>query len=400
MRIGILPQGGNDWIAGVIYVENLVRALNLLPDEERPLLCFVVGPDNRMDDYRGLGNLMPPLKFYGFRSKQALKSKLNSAIKLGLRNAVKGDLRTQWPKSLEQLTKLNNLSALFPVQRSLGREFPSAWIGWIPDFQHRHMPHFFSNDDLRFRDELFNELTQEAAQVVVSSEAAYRDLTRWFPTSNTVSVFSFVSVTAPEWYQGNPDQVIARFKLPRKYLICPSQFWIHKNHRNLFDAIRIAKEAVPDITLVCTGTMQDYRHPNYGQELLEKLARDGLTERVHCLGLLDRYTQIQLLRGAAAVVQPSLFEGWSSLLEDARAFAKRVYVSDIPVHREQDPPDSQFFNPHVPEELAALFVKDWRSLTPGPEINREERALLIQKSRAIDFARRFLRIVDRRTQPC
>ena len=60
MRIGILPQGGRHWIAGVIYVENLVRALNLLPQEERPFLCFVVGrPGNPIDDYRALGNLLP-----------------------------------------------------------------------------------------------------------------------------------------------------------------------------------------------------------------------------------------------------------------------------------------------------------------------------------------------------
>ena len=250
------------------------------------------------------------------------------------------------------------------------------------------------------RDERFQQLIQEAPHVVVSSEAAYRDLIRWFPTTDKVSVFSFVSVAAPEWYGGSPDEVITRLGLPRKYLMCPSQFWIHKNHRCLFDAIRIAKDTVPDINLVCTGRMHDYRHPNYGEELLEKLTRDGLTERVHCLGLLDRYTQIQLLRGAAAIIQPSLFEGWSSLLEDARALAKCVYVSDIPIHREQDPPDAQFFNPHSPEELAALLVKDWRSLTPGPDLTREQRALSIQNDRAIDFARRFLRIVDRHAKPC
>ena len=82
MRIGILPQGGRDWIAGVIYVENLVRALNLLPQEERPFLYFVVGPGNRIDDYRDLGNFLPPLKYYGFRSEESLKSKFKSTIRV------------------------------------------------------------------------------------------------------------------------------------------------------------------------------------------------------------------------------------------------------------------------------------------------------------------------------
>ena len=221
MRIGILPQGGKEWIAGVVYVENLVRALNLLPQGERPFLCFVVGPGNPIDDYRDLGKFLPPWKYYGFRSEQSLKSKIKVTIKHGLRN--------EWPKSLERLTEINNLSALFPVLSSLGRGFPTAWVGWIPDFQHKHMPHFFSDDELRSRDEHFQKLIQEASHVVVSSEGAYRDLIRWFPTTtDKVSAFPFVSVAAPEWYGGSPDEVITRLGLPRKYLMCPSQFWIHR----------------------------------------------------------------------------------------------------------------------------------------------------------------------------
>src|SRR5262245_23878216 len=185
MRIGILPLGGKEWIAGVIYVQNLIRALNLLPQEERPFLYFVVGPGYRIDDYRDLGDLLPPVKYYG--AKQSLKSKFKNTIRYGPRD--------QWRKSLERLTERNNLSALFPVQCSLGREFPSAWIGWIPDFQHKHMPHFFSDDELRGRDNGFQELIQEAPHVVVSSESAYRDLLRWFPARDKVSVLSFVSVT-------------------------------------------------------------------------------------------------------------------------------------------------------------------------------------------------------------
>ena len=168
MRIGILPQGGKDWIAGVIYLENLIRAVNLLPQEERPFLYFVVGQGCQMDDYRDLGNFLPQLKYYGFRRGQSLKSVLKRTIKNVLRN--------EWPKSLERLTEINSLSALFPVQFSLGREFPTAWIGWIPDFQHKHMPHFFSDNEVWGRDENFQKLIQEAPHVIVSSESAYRRL--------------------------------------------------------------------------------------------------------------------------------------------------------------------------------------------------------------------------------
>jgi hypothetical protein len=50
------------------------------------------------------------------------------------------------------------------------------------------------------------------------------------------------------------------------------------------------------------------------------------------------------------------FEGWSSLMK-MRALAKCIYVSDIPIHREQIHL-MRSFSIHTPEELAELLVKD------------------------------------------
>jgi glycosyltransferase involved in cell wall biosynthesis len=232
---------------------------------------------------------------------------------------------------------------------------------------------------------------------VVSSQDAYEDLLRWYPCASPerVSAFPFVSVAAEEWYTGDPATTAANLGLPRKFLIFPSQFWKHKNHRCLFEAIRLAAASEPDIALVCTGQMEDSRDPRHSEELLNILREPELRDRVHCLGLLDRQVQIQLLRQAAAVVQPSLFEGWSALVEDTRLLGRPLYVSDIPVHREQDPPRTCFFDPHSPEALAALLVKDWPQLEPGPDPAGEQLARSIQTCRAVDFGRRFLRIVDK-----
>jgi glycosyltransferase involved in cell wall biosynthesis len=386
--VGLAPQGGSHWIAGVVYLQNLVRALSMLPDQERPFTCLLLGPTQRIGAHRELGRLLPPSKGYTFRAGQSLRSKLKSTVRsIGL---------THRPTSLERLTKTTRLSVLFPAQRSLGADFPCPWIGWIPDFQHKHLPGFFSEVDVRRRDDTARQLVEEAPHIVVSSENAYRDLVRWFPeVGERASKLPFATVAAPEWYEGDPESVVRGLGLPQKYLMFPSQFWIHKNHHLLFDAIRLASDAVPDVALVCTGREFDYRHPEHGTELLARLETENLASRVHCLGLLDRYSQIQLLRASAAVVQPSLFEGWSSLLEDARALGKKVYVSDIPVHREQDPPDARFFDPHSPEELATLIAEDWESLTPGPHLERELRARLFQDARAVDFGRRFLDVVAR-----
>ena len=55
------------------------------------------------------------------------------------------------------------------------------------------------------------------------------------------------------------------------------------------------------------------------------------------------------MRKAMAVIQPSLFEGWSTVVEDARALGKPMILSDFPVQIEQDPPSSDYFERNNPE---------------------------------------------------
>ncbi len=37
------------------------------------------------------------------------------------------------------------------------------------------------------------------------------------------------------------------------------------------------------------------------------------------LGFIDRGEQLQLMKNSIAIVQPSLFEGWSTVVEDTKA---------------------------------------------------------------------------------
>src|SRR5574337_1197666 len=147
------------------YLQNLVRALDLLPTEERPSLCFILGQGDTVLDYQDLGKCPPPLKYYAFRTGDSLASKIITTI----RHAGS----PHWPTSFERLTQRLNISVLFPLQTSLGGHFPCPWIGWIPDFQHKRMPQYFSAENLRYRDESFQRVVREASHIVVSSQDAH-----------------------------------------------------------------------------------------------------------------------------------------------------------------------------------------------------------------------------------
>ena len=61
------------------------------------------------------------------------------------------------------------------------------------------------------------------------------------------------------------------------------------------------------------------------------------------------------MQNAQAVIQPSLFEGWSTVIEDARALNKFVIASDLDVNKEQLQTNVRFFERNSAQALAAAI---------------------------------------------
>jgi glycosyltransferase involved in cell wall biosynthesis len=99
---------------------------------------------------------------------------------------------------------------------------------------------------------------------------------------------------------------------------------------------------------------------------------------------------LQLLRKSLAIIQPSLFEGWSTVVEDARALGKSLILSNLPVHLEQNPPHAHYFDPTSPEALAEQIALLWNNAQPGSDLDREEEARQQSQKNVKDFGNRFL----------
>jgi glycosyltransferase involved in cell wall biosynthesis len=82
----------------------------------------------------------------------------------------------------------------------------------------------------------------------------------------------------------------------------------------------------------------DSRSPAYFPALQEELRRLGIADRVQILGLIPKRDQIELLKQAVALVQPTLFEGGpgGGAAYDAVGLDVPVILSDIAVNREVD----------------------------------------------------------------
>jgi len=381
--VGLVPQGGADWIAGIVYLENIVRAV--LTGGSLLDLHFVAGPQQQ-SGFESQLTIDVPMHVYTHEAHHAWSQVAWNSVKCRRR-----------PVSLETLARRLNLDVLFPLQTPPRRPLSVPWIGWIPDFQHKRRPEFFSVAHRAERDCRFRRIVDEAPHVVVSSHDARSDLMRWFPVTETrVSVLQFRSVLDPRWFDLDPQVVAGQFDLPPKYLTYPSQLWAHKNHQTVLEALSLLRaRGRSDVVLVCTGREYDYRHPEYADDLKREIVRRRLQPQVRLLGLLDRSVQIQVIRSSAAVIQASFFEGWSALIEDARALGKPVFVSDIPVHREQNLESAMYFAPDNAEELADRIEDEWPSLEPGLNAEREQRAREGHERLTRDFACRFVDLVGR-----
>jgi glycosyltransferase involved in cell wall biosynthesis len=115
------------------------------------------------------------------------------------------------------------------------------------------------------------------------------------------------------------------------------------------------------VQVLATGNPSDHRQPGHFADLMERAAHAGVAATFRCLGTLPYTDLLTLMRGSVAVVNPSLFEGWSTTVEEAKSLGKRIVLSDLPVHREQAPARGVYFNPRDAEDLAEKLWQVWSS---------------------------------------
>ncbi len=126
------------------------------------------------------------------------------------------------------------------------------------------------------------------------------------------------------------------------------------------------KEMGVRIHLAITGKFPAASDSPYMAELHRIIDENQLQDQISMMGIISRSDQLQLMRHSQAVIQPSLFEGWSTVIEDARSLQVPVVASNLGVNMEQLGEDNGYFDPHNPDELVAI-LKDY------PERNLDEK---------------------------
>jgi glycosyltransferase involved in cell wall biosynthesis len=279
------------------------------------------------------------------------------------------------------------ISVLLPARVLPFRSRRFKTIGWIPDFQHVYLPEFFSQTTREYRDQTFRSLAEGCTLVMLSSHNALEHFAAFAPEyRHKARAVPFPSPFAFERLEENVFATQEKFKLPSKFALVANQFWRHNNHELVIDAIRQLRHRDLRLHVVITGLPADYRDPNNEttSRILQSIASAGLWSEITVLGMVSDPDLANLMRAAAVVIQPSRFEGWSTVVQECKSLGRPLICSDIPSHREQAPNALGFVPCDRSDVLADLLGHSWPSLRPGPDLATEERALAAER----EFARR------------
>lgn len=384
MKIAFAPIGGHDkWTGGRYYYRNLLSAQRSLDGDERPTTLLVHETERSQKANAGLQEWVDrELLFDGTSGGRSIP-----IVSRGMRYLRR---RLGDPDPYGDFLSQHGVDCIFGLQQTRPRR-GCAVLSWIPDFQHLHLPELFSDAERQARDRAHAETAARADLVILSSEDALGDFKRTHPAqAHKGRVLRFVAQLPEGVYDTDPSEVGTKYQLPERFFFLPNQFWRHKNHSRLFEAVALARREIPELTVVCTGNPSDYRAPFHFSDLLQQVSNLGIRENVVFLGLVPIPDLFQLMRRSLAVVQPSLFEGWSTIVEEVKSLGCPILLSDLPVHREQQPDQVRFFDPRSIDEMAATLVKAWKGFEPGPHGDMEKTARDRFPARVNEFARQFM----------
>jgi glycosyltransferase involved in cell wall biosynthesis len=247
---------------------------------------------------------------------------------------------------------------IFPSQDEWAYAAPVNALGTIHDLMHRYESRFpeVSSWGKYIRRELhYRKLCRWANALLVDSQVGKQQVIDSYNTpADRIFVLPFV---APDYvYAQRQTNVVfdTKYKLPKKFIFYPAQFWQHKNHARLIQALALLTNDIPDLALVLIGS----RKNNYDtvKHLVDKL---GITDRVHFLDYIPNDDIANLYHRARAMIMPTFFGPTNIPPLEAFATGCPTAVSNIYGMAEQVGDAALLFDPESVTEIAQAVRSLW-----------------------------------------
>jgi len=381
IRVAFTLIGGKNWTGGYNYLLNLVGALSEhAPGLIQPVLFF--GTDIEAQDADPFEKFEGPVVIRDAKFNEVNKVKR-------LRQA----LLTGCDQVAASVFLEHGVDVVFEPAQYYGWRFPVPAVAWIPDFQHRHLKHLFDFKAYWKREIGFRVQILSGRPVMLSSEDARQDCEHFYPiTKSRTHVVRFAVRSLHPIDSVQARAIADGYGLPESFFFLPNQFWRHKNHECVIEALRLTKANGRNVVVAASGNQADPRDPHHFPRLKKLIESYDLVENFRLLGLIPQAHVPALMRGCLAMINPSTFEGWSTTVEEAKSMGTPMILSSLRVHREQSQ-DALFFNPDAPRQLADI-LSNFESCGPMERFNMNLAADLRAQASMKNFADNFSHLMS------
>ena len=162
IKVAFIGNYTKKWMGGVNYLGNLLYALSKLEDKKIEPIVFL----GKQADAKILQKFEPYAEIVqdALFDKKSLKWSLSRLLEKFF-NTTMMTTRILQKHNISAVSHINQMNSYKDIIK----------ISWIPDFQHIHLPEFFSKRELEHRNQLFLKTLNESQSIIVSSQDAYQD---------------------------------------------------------------------------------------------------------------------------------------------------------------------------------------------------------------------------------
>jgi glycosyltransferase involved in cell wall biosynthesis len=179
--------------------------------------------------------------------------------------------------------------------------------------------------------------------------------------------------------------------LEQNYIYVPNQFWKHKNHNILVKSAIILKKKNYRVKFVITGNPASEVDNSVYSDFVKNIAVNKVTEYFNLLGFVPYEDVINLIYHSKILLNPSLFEGWSTTVEEGKVFNKKMILSNLKVHKEQCSNKATYFKRNNTADLSKKILQLSKIK------NNYQKISIIKtkfKKTRISFAKNYLKIIE------
>ena len=314
--------------------------------------------------------------------------------------AIRQTLNAGWNVLARDVPRLKSLSSekpdliFCPFTSTIFRRERIPIAALVHDLQFATYPQFFEASDLDERRQVFRWVCERANRIICPSNYVQNrvfclqnvEKTRVKVLKNTVHT-RFCQMQPAERLRHLASLQLAGCE----YFLYPANFWPHKNHEMLVTAFAMLLHRRPDLDarLVLSGA------PGARESRVRELIlAAGLGERVHMPGYVGDEAFTALMEGCAALVFPSLYEGFGMPVLEAMSMGRPVVCGNRTALPEVAGDAALLVDPRSPFEIAEAMERVLKDEALATKLSAKGRAHAATFGDSREMAHEYLKVFE------